>query len=167
MSLKRGLNLGCGRKPIDGCLNVDSSPSAIRDLDVNLDVFPWPFANNAFDHIYAYDILEHLDDVSRVMEEIHRVSNHGASIQITTPHYSCSNAFTDPTHRHQFGFYTFQHFVDSGQYKNNSTFLYFYPSLLNKFVWRLANRYPSTYEKRWAWIFPAWYLDLHLEVIKA
>jgi hypothetical protein len=33
-------------------------------------------------------------------------------------------------------------------------------------VWRLANRYPAAYERRWAWIFPAWYLYFELEVDK-
>jgi hypothetical protein len=42
----------------------------------------------------------------------------------------------------------------------------FSSSLINKLVWRLANRYPGTYERRWAWIFPAWYLYFELEVQK-
>ena len=40
------------------------------------------------------------------------------------------------------------------------------PTLLNKVVWRLANRYPSAYEQRFAWLFPAWFLYFELEVVK-
>ena len=33
-------------------------------------------------------------------------------------------------------------------------------------VWRLANRFPAAYERRGAWIFPAWFLYVELEVVK-
>ena len=42
----------------------------------------------------------------------------------------------------------------------------FYPTLVNKLTWRIANRYPEAYERRWAWIFPAWFLSIDLEVLK-
>jgi hypothetical protein len=42
----------------------------------------------------------------------------------------------------------------------------FQPRLLNKIVWRLANRFPRAYEERWAWIFPAWFVHAQLEVVK-
>jgi len=37
---------------------------------------------------------------------------------------------------------------------------------VNKLVRRLANRYPAAYERRWTWIFPAWFLYFELEVVK-
>lgn len=42
----------------------------------------------------------------------------------------------------------------------------FQPTLLNKIVRRLANHFPGSYERRWAWLFPAWYLYFELEVVK-
>ena len=39
-------------------------------------------------------------------------------------------------------------------------------TLVNKLVWRLANRYPEAYERRWAWVFPAFFLSFELEVVK-
>jgi hypothetical protein len=38
--------------------------------------------------------------------------------------------------------------------------------LVNKLVSRLANRFPQRYEERWAWIAPAWFLYIELEVVK-
>src|SRR5437773_9127858 len=38
---------------------------------------------------------------------------HGALIHITVPHFSCSNAFTDPTHRHYFGYSSFDDFTEN------------------------------------------------------
>lgn len=35
-----------------------------------------------------------------------------------------------------------------------------------KLIWRIANRYPQAYERRWAWLFPAWFLSFELEVIQ-
>ncbi len=31
---------------------------------------------------------------------------------------------------------------------------------------RLANRFPQRCEQRWAWMFPAWFLDFELEALK-
>ncbi len=57
-------------------------------------------------------------------------------------------------------------FYTLARFKKLSSRMLFYPSLANKLVWRLANRYPERYERRWAWIFPAWYLLFELEVLK-
>jgi hypothetical protein len=37
---------------------------------------------------------------------------------------------------------------------------------VNKLVWRLARRAPAAYERRYAWMFPAWFLSFELVVIK-
>ena len=42
----------------------------------------------------------------------------------------------------------------------------FRPSAVNTLIWRLANRFPVRYERRWAWLFPAWFLYFELEVVK-
>jgi hypothetical protein len=42
----------------------------------------------------------------------------------------------------------------------------FASTLLNRLVWRIANRWPAGYERRWAWMFPAWFLYFELEVVK-
>ena len=57
-------------------------------------------------------------------------------------------------------------FYTRARFKKLSARMMFYPSLLNKLVWRLANRYPAAYERRWAWMFPAWFLSFELEVLK-
>jgi hypothetical protein len=42
----------------------------------------------------------------------------------------------------------------------------FRPSLLNRVVGRIANRWPERYEDRWCWMFPAWFLYFELEAVK-
>jgi hypothetical protein len=109
-----------------------------------------------------------------VLEEIHRIARAGAIVRVTVPHFSCSNAFTDPTHRHYFGRFSFDYvtgksrnsFYTQARFRERSCQIMFYPTLVNKLTWRIANRYPEAYERRWAWIFPAWFLSIDLEVLK-
>ena len=37
---------------------------------------------------------------------------------------------------------------------------------VNKLIGRLANRFPVRYERRWTWLFLAWFLYFELEVVK-
>src|SRR5437870_4036144 len=92
------LNLGCGRKRMEHAINLDMVPDTHPDIVHDLNLTPWPFADNTFKSIHAWDVIEHLDDTVRTMEEIHRISRNGAHIHVTVPHFSSSNAFTDPTH---------------------------------------------------------------------
>jgi predicted SAM-dependent methyltransferase len=101
-SVARVLHLGSGLKRIAGAVNVDLRPAVNPDVVHNLDHRPWPFDDDSFDEVLAYDVIEHLDDVVGTMEEIHRVSANGAVLKLTVPHFSCVNAFTDITHRRFF-----------------------------------------------------------------
>ena len=168
------LHLGSGLKRLPGAVNVDVVASTQPDVVHNLDRYPWPFESNAFEEVLAYDVIEHLDSVVRVMEEIYRVSRHGAVVKVTVPHFSCANAFTDPTHRHYFGQSSFHYFTGENEFpfytearfKRRISKIVFTHSTLNRVVWQLANRWPRQYEQRWAWMFPAWFLYFELEVVK-
>ena len=168
------LNLGCGLKHVPEAVNLDLTRETNPDVIHDLKQLPWPLPNNHFSEVLAYDVIEHLDDFIAAMEEIHRVCSNGAVVRITVPHFSCANAYTDPTHRRLFGYFSFDYLTGDSEiefytrvrFKKLASRMIFYPSLLNKLVWRLANRYPAAYERRWAWIFPAWYLYFELEVTK-
>ena len=168
------LNLGCGRKLMKDAVNVDVSAEVGANVVHDLTKIPWPLPSAAFREVYAFDVIEHLDDIVKAMEEIHRVCKAGARVRITVPHFSSGNAFTDPTHRHQLGYFSFDYFdPDHGlafysraRFKRRQVQLVFTPTLANKIVHRLANRRPAAYEQRWAWIFPAWFLSIDLEAVK-
>ena len=172
-SVSKILNLGAGRKRLENAINIDCVSSTGPEIVHDLKVFPWPLRDRSFKEIHAYDVLEHLDDSVKVMNEIHRISENGAQISITVPHFSSGNAFTDPTHRHYFGYRSFEYFNSESpfsfytdcRFKHRNRKLIFYPSLINKVIWRLAQRWPEAYERRWAWIFPAWYLSFELEAV--
>ena len=172
--MKDVLNLGCGRKLMEDAVNMDISPDVGADVVHDLENFPWPLPSNTFREVYAFDVIEHLDSVPSTMEEIHRVCRAGARVHITVPHFSSANAFTDPTHRHQLSYFSFDYFdadhqlafYSKARLKRRRVQIVFYPTWPNKIVHRLANRCPAAYERRWAWIFPAWFLSIDLDVVK-
>jgi len=171
---RRKLCLGSGRKKHEDAVNVDLVASTGPDICHDLNLAPWPLPDNWFGECHAYDVVEHLDNIVTTMEEIHRVCRNGAVIRITVPHFSCANAFRDPTHRHYFScfsldYFTGEHefsFYSDRRFKRRVNQIVFARTLLNKLVHRLANRFPAEYERRWAWIFPAWFLYFELEVVK-
>ena len=173
-SERRVLNLGSGNKRRPDALNVDIVSDTHPDIVHNLNALPWPMQSNAFEEVFANDVIEHLDDVVATMEQIHRVCRDGAVVRITVPHFSSGNAFTDPTHRHYFGRFSFSYFTGehefafytSCRFRARLTNIIFQPTLVNKLVRRMANRWPAEYERRWAWMFPAWFLYCELEVLK-
>jgi SAM-dependent methyltransferase len=168
------LNLGSGRKLMPSAINVDISDAVGADVVHDLAEMPWPLTSDSFTAVHAYDVIEHLEDVVKAMEEIHRVCRPGGRVHITVPHFSSANAFTDPTHRHQFSAFSFDCFTaghdlafySRARFRRRRSQLVFYPSIVNKLVHRLANRYPRAYEQRWAWMFPAWFLSIELEAVK-
>lgn len=168
------LHLGCGRKYMKGAVNLDISSDVGADVIHDLACIPWPLPSDAFREVHALDVIEHLENVPRSMEEIHRVCKAGARVYITVPHFSSANAFTDPTHRHQFSYFSFDYFAHAhglafyskARFARSRVEIVFYPTLANKIVHRLANRRPAAYERRWAWMFPAWFLSIELEALK-
>lgn len=168
------LNLGCGHKHVAGAVNLDRTPATNPDVTHDLDSRPWPLPSDHFREVLAYDVVEHLADVLASFEEIHRVCRAGATVRVTVPHFSSGNAFNDPTHKHFFGYRAFECLTEEGElsfytgarFRLRHRQIIFWPTLVNKVVWRLANRYPEWYELRWAWMFPALFLSCELEVLK-
>lgn len=152
------LNLGSGLKRRDNSVNVDLTPDTHPDVVHDLDQVPWPFETDRFVEVHAYDVLEHLDDLVATFEEIHRISKPGAVVRLTVPHFSCVNAFADPTHRHFFSLSSFKYFTGEHEhsfytrtrFRTRACSLVFSASWSNKVVRRLALRYPDQYEARWA-----------------
>jgi ubiquinone/menaquinone biosynthesis C-methylase UbiE len=168
------LNLGCGHTYIEGAVNLDISPNSRADVLHDLSSMPWPFPDNHFAEVRANDIIEHLDDTVAVMEELHRICMPDAKVIVTVPHFSCANAFLDPTHRRYFSARTFHLFEP----ENGKTFftkakfrvlkneIAFKPTRLNRFVKAWANAHVEWYEERFCWMFPAWFILFELQAVK-
>ena len=83
---------------------VDCVESHKPDVLHDLNVTPWPFEDNSFSEVHAYEILEHLgsqgDYQSFFMHfgEIWRVLESGGVLCATVPHWEGQWAWGDPGH---------------------------------------------------------------------
>ncbi len=110
----RALDVGCGDRKLPGAIGVDALALPSVDVVHDLSIFPWPFADNSFDLVYANHFLEHVDDVVRTLEEIHRILVVGGRATIQVPYFRSTDAFTDPTHRHFFTSRSLDYVVEGG-----------------------------------------------------
>jgi len=105
------LNFGSGRDLRAGFTNLDLVDMPGVDIVHNANVFPYPIKTGFFDYIEARDILEHLDDVVKVMEELHRILKVGGELFIRVPDGRVPEAiWADPTHKRGFVPVSFDYF---------------------------------------------------------
>ena len=104
------LNIGCGIHPRKGYVNLDIAKLPHVDIIHNLDKYPWPFKDNTFDEIFCDNVLEHLESITRPMEEIYRICKPNAKIIIKVPIFPSVYAAVDPTHKQFFTYMTFDYF---------------------------------------------------------
>ncbi len=104
---EKKLNLGCGDLTLEGYINLDIVKTKGSDIEHNLNEYPWPFQDNSFDEILALQIIEHVDDPTKFLEEIYRISKPGALVHIETPHHASGNAYGDISHKNYFSYQAF------------------------------------------------------------
>jgi len=130
--MRSALLIGAGRS--HRLLNLESVPlpEKIVTLDINpdhtpdvlwdLNVVPWPFEDESFDEIHAYEVLEHLGsqgDAKSFFEtfsEIHRILKKGGILFGSCPNSESAWLLAEPSHRrvilpHTFNFLS-QKFYD-------------------------------------------------------
>lgn len=169
------LDVGCGIRKLSGAVGIDGNPRTQADIVHDLNRTPWPLGENQFDHVYCRHVLEHLEDIVRTMEEIHRVAQPGALVEILTPHFSSLYSWRDPTHRHHLSLESFDYFTEGPALMTFYTQKRFvierkeirFGSALISWIPRLIARLsPHKYENHFAFIFPAKELYFRLRVIK-
>jgi SAM-dependent methyltransferase len=110
------LNIGAGTDIRPGYINHDLSSLEGIDCVHDLNVYPWPWADGSFEEVIANDVLEHLDDFMRAMEELHRILSSGGKVKLTVPYWNSYCAHADPTHRRGFHELTFRFFDPTSPY---------------------------------------------------
>lgn len=184
------LDVGCGNAKTPGAIGIDGNPSTQADVVHDLNQLPWPLEGNFFEHIICSHIVEHVGDLMRFMEEVHRVGRPGATVEVVTPHFTNRFSYTDPTHLRHLGLRSFDYFAPrrplrhtaftrafETQYavpdfytrplfKINRAHLRFARPFRLFGVQALANRFPDFYELYWAFLFPARDLYFTLEIVK-
>ena len=169
------LDLGCGNRKRPGAIGLDCNPDTDADVIHDLNVYPYPFESDSFDEINADSVIEHLDDVIKTMEELHRIARPGALVRIVVPYFRGQWAYIDPTHRHFFAAESFSYFQPG--HVNNERYNYskahfqierrvFNESLPGKRLLKwFANRQPVRYEYRLSHLMPLDDLTFYLRVI--
>lgn len=161
------LDLGCGphgKKP--GSIGLDLRPAPHVDVVHNLDVYPYPFADDEFDAVEMSHIIEHVQRPLHLMGEVHRICREGAIVRVITPHYSSQLSYGDFEHFHHLGYITFLTLQNTGLFRIAKHKIHFtdIPRVFGVSLW--ANRMPRRWEKYWAFILPAMYVEVWLEVRK-
>jgi hypothetical protein len=113
LTLGLRLNLGCGRSPLPGWVNVDISPLPGIDVVADLDACrtqPLPFSDDTATEMRMSHVLEHIGDTLALMQELHRVAASGCVLTIRAPYGSSDDAYEDPTHRQRFFMNSFGYF---------------------------------------------------------
>ena len=176
------IDLGCGQRKREGYVGVDALALPGVDIVHDLDVFPYPFDDNSAEKVWMDNILEHLKDPLKVMEEIYRISANGAEVVVSVPYFRSCYATIDPTHRNFFGVWWFSYFDPSHPFHDRYRYtcsqfrlerLEFdrefrggRMGIFHRFLVRVAERHPYSYELRLSHLFPLNSLTYHLRVIK-
>lgn len=176
---KKILDLGCGNRKRPGAIGIDHNPGTDADVIHSLDVYPYPFEASSFDEIYADNVIEHLNDIVRTMEELHRISKPGGLVKVIVPYFRARWAFIDPTHRHYFTAHSFSYFdpahVHSKLYNYSPARFSIERIVFNEGIERsfiftaikaIANRWPDRYEHYLSHLFPLDSLTFYLRTLK-
>ena len=89
------IDLCGGHNPPKGYISIDMQNS---DIVHDLNITPWPIADNTVGIVRASDALEHLKSPIATMKEIHRLLAPGGMLLSNTPSTDGRGAFQDPTH---------------------------------------------------------------------
>jgi SAM-dependent methyltransferase len=153
------LNLGCGSDIRPGYINVDRVPHSGVDLVHDLDVVPYPWTENSVCEVLMRHSLEHVHDVTAVMNELWRILVPGGIVRIIVPHFTSCQALTHPEHRHAFSYNTLRAYTREAEepytdryWKVLESDLWFPSRLLT----RLFNRHKGFYTNTClAYLLPA------------
>lgn len=106
------LELGCGdRKKNDHAIGVDQLDFPCVDLVGDVFEILDKFPDHSVDKIVSFHFLEHVNDLSGLLAVFSRILKKGGMIEATVPHFSSPYYYSDPTHKNQFGLYTFCYFT--------------------------------------------------------
>lgn len=114
------LHLGCGRKILDGYVNMDIVEGPGVDVvgDVSAGI---PFPDSVFQEILAIDFVEHIAQprVISTMNDMWRVLAPGGILKIHTPQAPGITAFQDPTHVSFWNEESFTYYEDGHHRREN------------------------------------------------
>lgn len=155
------LDLGCGLNKQPGACGVDLRGDQV-DVIFDLEKFPWPLPDDHFLVVYALQVLEHLADRVRTMEEIWRVCQHGAVVIVSVPDGYCPGYAQDPTHKNPWNIGTFLYFCPGQFISGQDRPVYQILAAFRVLDYHVRERCKTSWGEQW-WDDDLW---VHLQVIK-
>jgi len=159
-------------------VTVDNDPNQKPDVLHDLNDIPWPFEDNQFKEVICHHVIEHLDDIFKIMGELYRVCDSEGTVYIEVPHFSCWQA-NAPFHKLRFSYFALDGFLEKREAWNRREWiissakfslkrreLTFHRAFRRFQLHRIFNRCPLTYERFWTYLFPAEHLKFWLQPIK-
>jgi len=179
------LDIGCGygkhktNNPKDIVIGIDRVKIPGVNIVWDLEKTPLPFKKNEFDIVYATHVLEHVEKITNLIKDIHRILKPEGKFFIAVPHFSWSFAFWDITHKHFFGIHSLDPFIENQEFSWVG-YEFFLKKPLFKLIKRriqtskwwffieiFANKFPDVYEKTGLkYMFPASSIYFELEALK-
>lgn len=160
------VDLGCSKNKTEGLIGIDLDPNSAADIIADLEKNAIPLRENSVDRVVSKHFFEHLEDPIRLLKDIYRVVKDGGEIFIEVPHYS-SYISHGIGHKHYFSHKELVQMVkneiDCDIVKPEITFYKTFRLFGIKF---LANKFPVSYERFWAYIFPAENLKITARIRK-
>jgi SAM-dependent methyltransferase len=102
------LDIGCGQNKKKGFLGVDKVHFDEVDFVLDITKEKLPLEDNVVDEVFSNHFFEHIDSPKEALEELIRVSVHGAQFEIWTPYLKSNDAFL-LGHRHFYNESIWQH----------------------------------------------------------
>ena len=137
----RYLNLGCGNNPLPA-EDFDNHDITKHREEINivfdLNKFPYPIEDESYDQVHCYDVLEHLDNPLKVMNEIHRILKPHGRFKAKCCGWENPNLWVDITHKRGFD-------INSMDYFDPETELGKIYSYYTSRKWKIENKH---YDKR-------------------
>lgn len=174
------IDIGCGSSKKYGFIGIDILDLQGVDIVHDLNVFPYPYNDNEVDEIWMDQVLEHLNEPIKVIEELHRICKNGASITIGVPYFRSFYATIDPTHKNFFGIYWFAYFDPKHAFCQRYQYTkarftvnkiefdreFLKKGFIHKNIVCFANKHPGFYESRVSHLWPLNSLTFYLNVLK-
>ena len=167
------LNIGCGNKTVEGYVGVDKYQCDAADYVCDVENERLPFDDASVEAVIMDNVVEHFQDIPKVISELVRVCWVLALFTIITPHFTSMSSWIDPTHVHHLSYFSFDHFESKGVshyvgkgLKLKSKKLSFGGGVMGLIARSIFFISPSAYEKKYCFMFRASTLRFELEVVK-
>ena len=175
------LDIGCGQKKKENFIGLDIINFKCVDIIHDIDITPFPVEENSVSEVNMDNVLEHVSNPVKTLEEVYRISINECIVHVFVPYFRSFYATIDPTHKNFFGVYYFNYFDPQHPFQqkyqySNAMFQVielkfdvgwdYSKRPISRLIRKIANEYPEEYEARLSHLFPLNSIYYKLKVVK-